>query len=123
TQYRMSEALGPQQLGQQQNEIFLGRDYGHQANYSDQVAGRIDEEVRSLIDTAHTAAQAILTTHRRVLDQLAAALVEKETLDTPELMEIIGHLPPWPGTNGKAIGNGKAPATRRRTTRSKPATS
>src|SRR2546423_15011602 len=78
TQYGMSEALGPQQLGQQQNEIFLGRDYGHQANYSDQVAGRIDDEVRSLIDTAHTTAQAILTTHRRVLDQLAAALVEKE---------------------------------------------
>src|SRR4051812_6635465 len=123
TQYGMSDVLGPQQLGSQQTEIFLGRDYGHQANYSDEVAARIDGEVRELIDTAHMTARAILTTHRAVLDQLAASLVEKETLDTPELMEIIGHLPPWPGTNGKANGNGKTPSTRRRTTRNKPATS
>ncbi|MDQ1394854.1 MAG: cell division protease FtsH, partial [Acidimicrobiaceae bacterium] len=123
TQYGMSDVLGPQQLGQQQNEIFLGRDYGHQANYSDEVAARIDAEVRQLIDTAHTTAQTILTTHRVVLDQLAAALVEKETLDTPELMEIIGHLPPWPGTNGKGNGNGNGAPARRRTTRAKPAAS
>jgi cell division protease FtsH len=105
TEYGMSDMLGPQQLGQKQGEVFLGRDYGHQANYSNEVAGRIDEEVRTLIDQAHSQARAILTTHRATLDKLAASLVEKETLDTPELMEIIGKLAPWPSANGN--GNGK----------------
>jgi cell division protease FtsH len=107
TEYGMSDVLGPQQLGHKQGEVFLGRDYGHQANYSDEVAGRIDAEVRALIATAHKTAVDILTTHRAVLDQLAAALVEKETLDTPDLMEIIGHLPPWPAASGN--GNGHRP--------------
>src|SRR5439155_17484511 len=84
TQYGMSEILGPQQLGQKETEVFLGRDYGHQANYSNEVAGRIDEEVRALIERAHGTANDILTAHRPVLDKLAAALIEKETLDTPE---------------------------------------
>jgi cell division protease FtsH len=105
TEYGMSDTLGPQQLGQKQGEVFLGRDYGHQANYSNEVAGRIDEEVRMLIDQAHSQARAILTTHRTTLDKLAASLVEKETLDTPELMEVIGKLSPWPSANGN--GNGK----------------
>src|SRR5204862_100398 len=64
TQYGMSEILGPQQLGQKETEVFLGRDDGHQANYSHEVAGRIDEEVRALIEQAHTTAHAILTAHR-----------------------------------------------------------
>jgi cell division protease FtsH len=108
TQYGMSDILGPQQLGQKETEVFLGRDYGHQANYSNEVAGRIDEEVRGLIEAAHGTALAILTEHREVLDKLAAALIEKETLDTPELMEIIGHLPKWVANNGNGNGNGKA---------------
>ncbi|HVE46922.1 MAG TPA: ATP-dependent zinc metalloprotease FtsH [Acidimicrobiales bacterium] len=98
TQYGMSDVLGPQQLGQQNGEVFLGRDFGHQPNYSDEVASRIDAEVRHLIDNAHGEALAILTTHRAALDNLAAALMEKETLDTPALMEILGDLPPWAGT-------------------------
>ncbi|MDP9402287.1 MAG: ATP-dependent zinc metalloprotease FtsH [Actinomycetota bacterium] len=97
TQYGMSDALGPQQLGQQNGEVFLGRDFGHQPNYSDEVASRIDAEVRGLIDDAHDEALSILTTHRATLDKLAAALMEKETLDTPALMEILGDLPPWAG--------------------------
>ena len=96
TQYGMSDELGPQQLGQQSAEVFLGRDLGHQANYSDEVASRIDAEVRALINAAHEEAQAILETHRATLDQLASALIERETLDTPELMEILGDLAPWP---------------------------
>ncbi|HEX2062920.1 MAG TPA: hypothetical protein VHE80_00705, partial [Acidimicrobiales bacterium] len=87
--------LGPQQLGHKQGEVFLGRDYGHQANYSNEVAARIDAEVRHLITAAHSQARDILVTHREVLDRLASALIEKETLDTPELMEIFGELAPW----------------------------
>jgi len=119
--------LGPQQLGQKQGEVFLGRDYGHTANYSDAVAAKIDDEVRRLIDEAHNQARSILATHRKVLDKLAAALIERETLDTPELMTIIGGVPEWrPAANGaRSLANGKAagrastPRTsRRRTTRS-----
>jgi cell division protease FtsH len=104
TEYGMSDVLGPQQLGQKNGEVFLGRDYGHQANYSDEVAARIDEEVRRIIEEAHLEAAAILETHRETLDMIATQLVEKETLDTPELAEIMGHLPPWPGREAVAAG-------------------
>jgi len=62
---------------------------GGSANYSDEIAALIDDEVTKLIDGAHTQAARILTKHRRVLDSLAEALIEHETLDTPELMEIL----------------------------------
>src|SRR6202022_5034379 len=99
-----------QQLGHKSGEVFLGRDLGHQPNYSEHVAASIDAEVRRLIDDAHGQARDILTLHRDTLDTLAAALVEKETLDTPELMEIIGGLPPWlvPGGGGSG-GSGGGP--------------
>jgi cell division protease FtsH len=124
TEYGMSEVLGPQQLGQKAGEVFLGRDFGHQANYSEEVAARIDAEVRMLIDHAHEEARAILRAHRKTLDALAAALMERETLDTPELMEILGALPPWPGrnapTNGAAKQRATKPARPPRTVRLKP---
>jgi cell division protease FtsH len=104
TEYGMSDALGPQQLGQKDGEVFLGRDFGHQRNYSDEVAARIDGEVRAIIEHGHDAARGILTAHRDVLDRLAAALVEKETLDTPELNELLGHLPPWPSMERSGLG-------------------
>ena len=97
TEYGMSEVLGPQQLGQKDGEVFLGRDFGHQRNYSDEVAARIDAEIRAIIDHGHQEARAILANHRDVLDRMATALVERETLDTPELDEILGPLPAWAG--------------------------
>jgi cell division protease FtsH len=115
TEYGMSDTLGPQQLGQKHGEVFLGREFGHQPNYSDEVASHIDGEVRRLIDEAHVQAGAILTAHRKTLVSLADALVEKETLDNEEVMVILGPLPTWP--SGSA-GNGKngATSTRRRRT-------
>jgi cell division protease FtsH len=119
TEYGMSDLLGPQQLGQKSGEVFLGREFGHQANYSEQVAASIDAEVRRLIDEAHERARTILTQHRQTLDRLAEALVDKETLDTPELMAIIGGLPAWFTPAGPARptiqagngnGNGHSPA-------------
>jgi cell division protease FtsH len=99
TEYGMSDLLGPQQLGHKNGEVFLGRDIGHQPNYSDEVAARIDEEVRKLIDEAHGEALSILTENRKVLDKLAKALVERETLDTPEVMEILGPVGKRPSRN------------------------
>jgi cell division protease FtsH len=92
TQYGMSDRLGPQQLGKQRGEVFLGRDYGHEADYSPEVASVVDAEVRRLIDTAHDRARAILTAHREILDDLATKLVEKETLEDADLAEIFGPL-------------------------------
>ncbi len=92
TTYGMSERLGPQQLGSKSHEVFLGRDYGHEATYSDEVASFIDDEVRRLIDGAHDRARFILTTHRSTLDRLAASLVEKETLDDADLAEVFGDI-------------------------------
>jgi cell division protease FtsH len=111
TQYGMSDTLGPLQLGQQAGEVFLGRDFGHQANYSDEVAARIDEEIRGLVESAHREARDILTVHRDVLDTMAAELVEHETLDTDHLDRIMGHLPKWPGSNGN--GAVKKPRARK----------
>ncbi|HUQ63317.1 MAG TPA: ATP-dependent zinc metalloprotease FtsH [Acidimicrobiales bacterium] len=92
TEYGMSDEIGPQQLGQKSGEVFLGRDLNHQANYSDQVAARIDSEVRRLIDEAHSDAREIVETYRSTLDRLADALIEKETLDTAEVMEIFADV-------------------------------
>jgi len=113
TQYGMSDVLGPLQLGEKNGEVFLGRDFGHQANYSDDMAARIDTEVRLLIDGAHDEAVEILRTHRATLDRLASALIDKETLDTPQLMEILGDLPPWASKKPAAerpvpVGSGSA---------------
>jgi cell division protease FtsH len=92
TTYGMSERLGPQLLRTQSGEVFLGRDYGHESVYSDEVAGLIDREVRELVDGAHGRARAILATHRATLDRLAAALVERETLDDADLAEVFGDI-------------------------------
>jgi cell division protease FtsH len=102
TEYGMSEALGPMQFGQHHGEVFLGRDFASQPDYSDEVAAKIDGEVRKLIDKAHETALEILTTYRPVLDQMAQGLIEKETLETEEVMAILDAVPKWtdPTTNG-----------------------
>ena len=130
TEFGMTDTIGPQQLGQKAHEPFLGRDMGAQANYSDAVAANIDAEVRRLIDEAHEEAAEILKLHRGTLDRLADALVERETLDTPELIEFFGELPVWDSnglrTNGThANGGAAAPAgpTRKRASRRSPAKS
>jgi cell division protease FtsH len=92
TSYGMSDRLGPQNLGSGAREVFLGRDYGSENSYSDEVAGQIDNEVRRLVDESHARARAILTLHRPTLDRLAKALVEKETLDDSDLDEVFGPI-------------------------------
>jgi cell division protease FtsH len=90
TQYGMSERVGAIKLGQSQGEVFLGRDYGHQRDYSEEVASVVDEEVRRLIENAHDEAWEALVENRHVLDELVEALFEKETLNAAELAEIFG---------------------------------
>lgn len=85
TEYGMSADLGAVKLGQASGEVFLGRDMGHQKDYSDAVAQSVDTEVRALIDHAHTEAWTVLMNNRAILDRLATELLEKETLDHNQL--------------------------------------
>jgi cell division protease FtsH len=102
TQWGMSEKLGPVAFGQNQEEVFLGRDFARQRNYSEDVAARIDEEVHNFVHEAYQRAKQILLEHREALDRLAQILLEKETLDGKELEAVLKEiLPPRP--EGKRV--------------------
>ena len=88
TEYGMSAKLGAVRYGTEHGDPFLGRSMGTQADYSHEVAQIIDDEVRKLIEAAHTEAWEILTEYRDVLDILAGELLEKETLHRKELKAI-----------------------------------
>lgn len=88
TEYGMSADIGAVKLGQSSGEVFLGRDMGHQRDYSEAVAEAVDHQVRALIDQAHTEAWTVLNSNRTILDRLATELLEKETLDHNQLAEI-----------------------------------
>jgi cell division protease FtsH len=88
TEYGMSSRLGAVRYGQEQGDPFLGRSMGTQSDYSLEVAHEIDEEVRALIEAAHTEAWEILRTYRDVLDELATELLETETLNRKDLQRV-----------------------------------
>ncbi|HSY16512.1 MAG TPA: ATP-dependent zinc metalloprotease FtsH [Jatrophihabitantaceae bacterium] len=89
TEYGMSAKLGAVKYGTGDAEPFMGRDYGHQRDYSEDVAGDIDSEVRGIIEAAHDEAWEILVQYRDALDALVLELVEKETLNKPDLERIL----------------------------------
>jgi hypothetical protein len=89
--------------------IFLGRVISDKRNYSDEVAAKIDAEVREIIDRAYDRAKDALTAHRAVLDKLAEVLIEKETIEADEFEALFeGVLPPR-GT-AKPASEGETPA-------------
>ena len=92
TEYGMSTTIGAVKLGQSQGEVFLGRDMGHQRDYSEEMAEKVDAEVRNLIEQAHDEAYRVLSVNRDVLDRLARELMEKETLDHNQLAEIFADV-------------------------------
>jgi cell division protease FtsH len=92
TEYGMSSKLGAVRYGTEHGDPFLGRTMGTQADYSHEVAQIIDDEVRKLIEAAHTEAWEILTEYRDVLDTLAGELLEKETLHRAELQAIFADV-------------------------------
>jgi cell division protease FtsH len=89
TEYGMSAKLGAVKYGTGDSEPFLGRDYGHTRDYSEDIAADIDAEVRDLIEGAHDEAWEILQQYRDVLDQMVLELVEKETLAKEDLERIL----------------------------------
>ncbi|MEJ7795990.1 MAG: ATP-dependent zinc metalloprotease FtsH [Nocardioides sp.] len=104
TQYGMTETLGAVKLGDSNSEPFLGRDMGHQRNYSEDVAAKVDDEVKNLIAAAHQEAFDVLEENRDVLDSLVLALLDRETLDKAEVAEVFTALrlrplrPAWTGS-------------------------
>ncbi len=104
TQYGMTERVGAIKLGSDNSEPFLGRDLGHQRDYSEVVAAVVDEEVKKLIECAHDEAWEILVENREILDELVLQLLEKETLDKAEVADIFAGIrrrperPPWTGS-------------------------
>jgi cell division protease FtsH len=91
-QYGMTERLGAIKYGQEQGEVFMGRDMGHTRDFSEEVAAAIDEEVRAFIETAHQEAYDLLVANRESLDAIVVALMERETLQKEEIAEIFAEL-------------------------------
>lgn len=91
TRFGMSERLGPVALGRQNGNVFLGRDIASDRDFSDSTAAMIDEEVKKLVDVAYQRAKDVLQNNREVLDTLAQMLVEKETVDSEELQELLNN--------------------------------
>ncbi len=109
TEFGMSERIGAIKLGQGTGEVFLGRDMGHQRDYSEQVAAVVDEEVRKLIEQAHDEAWHVINDNRDILDRLVLELLEKETLGAKELAEIFAPIvkrplrPTWLSSEDRGI--------------------
>ena len=97
----MSDKLGPLKYGQAEQEIFLGRDYGHQKTFSDTTARIIDEEIRHIVEQGAQRAETILREKIEVLHRMAIALLERETLDSGEIDILMegGELPPFSKEN------------------------
>ena len=96
TEFGMSSNIGSVKLGSGSGEMFLGRDMGSQRDYSERLSEQVDAEVRTLIENAHNEAWEVLNENRDILDRLATALLEKETLDHTELAEIFTDVKKMP---------------------------
>jgi len=89
TRFGMSDKLGPVALGRSQGGMFLGRDIAAERDFSEDTAATIDAEVSDLVDVAYKRASKVLVDNRSVLDELAGMLVEKETVDSEELQQLL----------------------------------
>jgi cell division protease FtsH len=93
TQYGMSDSLGPIQYGRGNHQVFLGRDFGEDRNYSEEIAGKIDGEVRKIIESCYSEATTMLKENWHKVERMVASLLEHETVDTDEVVAILNDLP------------------------------
>ena len=111
TEFGMSANIGSVKLGSGSGDMFLGRDMGSQRDYSERVSEQVDDEVRALIENAHDEAWQVLNENRGILDTLATALLEKETLDHIQLADIFKDVkklperPQWLSSDKRPISN------------------
>ena len=97
TRYGMSDKLGPRTFGKREELVFLGREISEQRDYSDAVAEAIDEEVKSLVDSAYAKAKNLLSTHIQKLEQVSRYLIENETIEGEQLQQLLSSPVPEPG--------------------------
>ena len=93
TRYGMSDELGPLTFGKRQDTVFLGRDISQERNYSEAIAYAIDKEARAIMDEAYSRARQILSDHIDALHQVAAILIEKETIEAVDFYRIMSKYP------------------------------
>jgi len=92
TEYGMSETIGPITLGRKEHEIFLGRDISQERDYSEEVANKIDKEVKKIIESAYTQAKDILTKNKTKLKKIARNLIKRETLEGKDLDDLLNGI-------------------------------
>lgn len=92
TQYGMSDKIGPRTVGKKHEQVFLGRDFGEVRNYSNEIANEVDEEIRRILDENYTRARELLIEHQHALHEISQVLIEKETLDTVQLDELLAQV-------------------------------
>ena len=98
TQFGMSELIGPLAVGDKEQEIFLGREFAQRREISERTAQMVDEEVKRLIDEAYARASTILGANRELLDRIAQALLDRETIDREDLDRLVKNQPLPPRT-------------------------
>ena len=91
TKYGMSDKLGPMMFGTENNEVFLGKDFGRTRDYSEQVAAEIDKEISAIIDNAYNICIKLLSENMEKLHEVSKVLLEKEKLEADEFMEIFPY--------------------------------
>ncbi len=91
TKFGMSDKIGPVALGQSQGGMFLGRDMSSTRDFSEDTAATIDVEVSELVDTAYRRATKVLSDNRSVLDEMATMLIERETIDTQDIQDLLNR--------------------------------
>jgi cell division protease FtsH len=91
--YGMSEELGPRTLGHDQSMPFLGREFQQQADYSEEIAKQIDDEIRRIIEEAHQRAKDLLVEKREILDRVSKILITRETIEAHEFQALVDGLP------------------------------
>ncbi len=89
TMWGMSEKMGTMAYGKSQEHVFMGRDFGHTRDFSEEIAADLDKEVKKIIDERYDLARKILLENRDMLEAVAKELLEKETLDEKDVAEII----------------------------------
>ena len=90
-EFGMSDEIGPISFGSGHDEVFMGRDFGKSRNFSEEVAARIDSEIRRIIDEAYRSAEKLLTENLNKLHAVAQALLEKEKIDAAEFEEVFNN--------------------------------
>ncbi len=93
TQFGMSERVGAMAIGDREQEVFLGREFGHRREVSERTAEMVDDEVKRLLDEAYAKASVILTEHKDLLERIAQALLDRETIDREDLDLMVRNLP------------------------------